>query len=54
MRRLFVLAALVFALDAPAQPRFVPLGDVAAGHFFEAATGVSADGSVVLGSGNSA
>ena len=53
MRRLVVLAALLLSLDAHAQPRFVPLGDLPGGGFSSGASGVSADGSIVVGQGYS-
>src|SRR4029450_4554658 len=51
MVRLLVLAATVVALDSQVAPMFVPLGDFNGGDFLGVATGVSDDGSDVVGYG---
>ncbi len=49
-----VVLGVVLARPAAAGPFFMGLGDLPGGGFFSGASDVSADGSVVLGLGNSA
>lgn len=53
MRQLLVLVALLFAVPAHGA-HFVPLGDLPGGIFESSATGISAEGSVVVGTSQSA